>query len=65
MQIRELCLPIAWTIVSSQKQGKASPSEIQREKSQFILRHTVRSLQRKVAGLGVATRSSEWVDYGE
>jgi len=49
----------------SQNQGKASPSEIQREKSQFILRHTMRSLQRKLKGLGGENGNSEWMDYEE
>jgi len=46
-----------------QKQQKPSPSEIQREKSQFILRHAMRSLQRKVEGLGGVNKSSDWVEY--
>jgi len=46
-------------------QQKVPPSEVQREKSRFILRHTVRSLQRKIDRLGGGTRKSGWVDYEE
>jgi len=48
-----------------QKKPKAKQSATDQEKALFILRHMVRSLQRKIDRLRSRSRHSEWVDYEE
>ncbi len=48
---------------SPTKTKTAPPSEIQQQRDLFILRHTVRSLQRKIEHLRSKPAKSQWSDY--